>query len=214
MNKENVFRELWLIVIVLLPIAMLVLVWNRLPAQMPIHWNINGQPNGYGPRWLYPVIAIGIYILLLVLPGIDPLKKNYKIFGDSYFKLKLIMVLFFSATSICIMVNELYHNINIEKVISSGMFLLLALIGNYMGNIRRNYFIGYKIPWTLNSDEVWKKTHVLAGKLCFFGGLLGFILALTSIDKKYLLIPLLTIIVIVPMIYAYFIHRKLEKNYE
>ncbi len=212
MNKENVFKELWLIAIVLLPIIMLMIVWNRLPAQMPIHWDIYGHPNGYGPRWSYPVIAIGIYVLLLVLPSIDPLKKNYEIFGDSYFKLKLIMVLFFSATSTCMMVNELYHNINIGKVISSSVFLLLALIGNYMGNIRRNYFIGYKIPWTLNSDEVWKKTHVLAGKLCFWGGLLGFMLALTSINKNYLLIPILTIIVIVPMIYAYFIHGKLEKN--
>lgn len=212
MNKENVFKELWLIAIVLLPIIMLLIVWNRLPAQMPIHWDINGQPNGYGPRWSYPIIGIGIYILFLVLPGIDPLKKNYLIFGDSYFKLKLILVLFFSATSTCIMINELYHNINIGKVISSSVFLLFALIGNYMGNIRRNYFIGYKVPWTLNSDEVWKKTHVMAGKLCFWCGLLGFVLALTSIDKKYLLIPFLVIIVVVPIIYAYFIHRRLEKN--
>jgi len=212
MNKENVFKELWLIAIVLLPIAMLLMFWNRLPAQMPIHWDINGQPNGYGPHWLYPVIAIGIYVLLLVLPGIDPLKKNYEIFGDSYFKLRLILVLFFSATSVCMMVNELYHNINIGKVISSSVFLLLALFGNYMGNLRRNYFIGYKIPWTLNSDEVWKKTHVLAGKLWFWGGLLGFMVALTSINKTYLLIPILTTIAIVPILYAYFIHRKLEKN--
>ena len=212
MNKENVFKELWLIAIVLLPIAMLIIVWNRLPAQMPLQWDLNGQPNFYGPRWSYPVIAIGIYILFLVLPGIDPLKKNYVIFGDSYFKLRLIMVLFFSATSTCMMVNELYHNINLGKVISSSMFLLLALFGNYMGNLRRNYFIGYKIPWTLNSDEVWKKTHVLAGKLWFWGGLLGFMVALTSINKTYFLIPILTIITIVPILYAYFIHRKLEKN--
>jgi len=212
MNKENVFKELWLIAIVLLPIVMLMIVWNRLPAQMPFHWDINGHLDGYGPRWLYPVIAIGIYVLLLVLPGIDPLKKNYEIFGDSYFKLRLILVLFFSATSTCVMVNELYHNINLGKVISSSMFLLLALFGNYMGNLRRNYFIGYKIPWTLNNDEVWKKTHVLAGKLWFWGGLLGFMVALTSINKTYFLIPILTIITIVPILYAYFIHRKLEKN--
>ena len=211
MNKENVFKELWLIAIVLFPIAMLLMVWNRLPAQMPFHWDINGHLDGYGPRWLYPVIAIGIYVLLLVLPGIDPLKKNYEIFGDSYFKLRLILVLFFSATSTCVMVNELYHNINLGKVISSSMFLLLALFGNYMGNLRRNYFIGYKIPWTLNNDEVWKKTHVLAGKLWFWGGLLGFMVALTSINKTYFLIPILTIITIVPILYAYFIHRKLEK---
>ena len=211
MNKENVFKELWLIAIVLLPIAMLIIVWNRLPAQMPLQWDLNGQPNFYGPRWSYPVIAIGIYILLLVLPGIDPLKKNYEIFGDSYFKLRLILVLFFSATSVCMMVNELYHNINIGKVISSSVFLLLALFGNYMGNLRRNYFIGYKIPWTLNSDEVWKKTHVLAGKLWFWGGLLCFTLALTNINKIYIQVPILAIIVIVPIIYAYSIHRKLEK---
>ena len=211
MKKENVFKELWLIAMVLLPIAMLIIVWNRLPAQMPLQWDLNGQPNFYGPRWSYPVIAIGIYILLLVLPGIDPLKKNYEIFGDSYFKLRLILVLFFSAISTCVMVNELYHNINLGKVISSSMFLLLALFGNYMGNLRRNYFIGYKIPWTLNSDEVWKKTHVLAGKLWFWGGLLGFLVALTNINKTYLLIPILAIITIVPIIYAYFIHRKLEK---
>jgi uncharacterized membrane protein len=120
------------------------------------------------------------------------------------------MVLFFSATSICVMVNELYHNINIGKVMSSSVFLLFALFGNYMGNIRRNYFIGYKIPWTLNNDEVWKKTHVLAGKFWFWGGLLGFMLALTNIDKNYLLIPILTVITIVPIVYAYFIHRKLK----
>lgn len=212
MKKIVSIKELSLLAVVMIPILFLIVLWDSLPTQMPIHWNLNGQADGYGPRWAYPLIGLSLYLLLTLLPFIDPLKKNYEIFGDTYFKLRLIFVLFFSVTNMLVMYNELYHNINLGKIISSSMFLLFALLGNYMGNLRRNYFVGFKLPWTLNNDEVWRKTHVLAGKLWFWGGLFGFVLALTNIKQNFILIPLISIISIIPIVYSYFIHRKLVKE--
>jgi len=201
-------KEGILVLMMLVPVVYLLLNWDALPGQMPIHWDLQGNVNGWGSRWVFPLVEVGLYALLLVLPMIDPLKKNYEIFGDTYYKLRFIMVAFFSATNMCVMVNELYHNMNIGKLVSSSVFLLFALLGNYMGNLRRNYFIGYKLPWTLESDEVWRKTHKFASILWFWGGLLGFVLSIANLDFNYVMVSIISVIAIVPMIYAYKIRDK------
>lgn len=208
MKKVMDFKELLLAAIALVPMFASVVVWDKLPEQMPIHWDMNGEVNGLGPRWSFPLVTIGLYLMLLALPLIDPLKKNYDIFGDTYFKLKLVLLLFLAAINLCIIASVLGYKVDLSYVIPPAVFLLVALLGNYMGTLRRNYFVGYKLPWTLQSDDVWKRTHVFAGKLWFWGGLLGFALAITGLNHEYVIVSLMSIVGLSPVVYAFFASRN------
>ncbi len=208
MKREKLIRELILIVLTLLPILYLAINWNLLPESMPIHFDMKGEPNGYGSRMVYIWIPVGIYFLMLVLPKIDPRKANYAVFEGSYFKLRLIMAIFFGLINSAVIWGVVNNSNSIHQFLPLTIFFLLMLIGNYMGNFRPNYFVGIKVPWTLNSDEVWNRTHKLAGKLWFWGSLAAIILYLIVGNLQWILFPLLIILVVVPIIYSYVIYQK------
>jgi len=212
MKNQMIRKELLLIILTALPIIYLLLNWSTLPDQMPIHFDGNGDPNGYGSKLVYIFLPVGLYFLMLVLPFIDPRKSNYEIFSSTYFKLRIILTVFIGAIDTVIIYNELH---GIEKM---GIFvpvivmLLFTIIGNYMGNFRPNYFVGIKVPWTLNSDVVWIRTHKLAGKLWFWGGLIGIAALFIVKNPAVVLPPILVIIIIVPIVYSYIIYQKIANQ--
>jgi uncharacterized membrane protein len=208
MKREKLIQELVLIVITLLPVAYLVVNWNLLPESMPIHFDLKGEPNGWGSRWVYVLMPLGIYLMMLVLPKIDPRKASYAVFEGSYFKLRLIMAVFFGLINTMVIWGVLNHTNSMQKFFPLTLFFLFMLIGNYMGNFRPNYFVGFKTPWTLNSDEVWIRTHKLAGKLWFWGSLVGMALYFVIPKREWVFIPLLITLVVVPAIYSYVIYQK------
>ena len=208
MKREKVIQELVLIILTMLPILYLALNWNLLPASMPIHFDVHGEPNGYGSRWVYVILPAGLYFLMLLLPKIDPRKANYEVFGGSYFKLRVILTLFIGLINVGVIWGVVHNGSSIHKFLPLSIFFLFMLIGNYMGNIRPNYFVGIKVPWTLNSDEVWIRTHKLAGKLWFWGSILGIALYFVFKRMDWIFIPLLIILVLVPIAYSYIIYQK------
>ena len=208
MKREKLIQELILILCTLLPILYLVVNWNLLPESMPIHFDVQGQPNGYGSRYVYVWMPVGLYFLMLVLPKIDPRKANYTVFEGSYFKLRLIMAIFIGLIN-AVVIWGVANNLNsIHKFIPLTIFILLMLIGNYMGNFRPNYFVGIKVPWTLNSDEVWIRTHKMAGKLWFWGSLAGMALYFIVDKPEWVFLPLLVVLVVVPIVYSYVIYQN------
>lgn len=212
MKNHTIFKELFLFLLAALPVIYLLINWNALPEQLPIHFELNGDPNGYGPKMTYIFLPLGIYLLMLVLPYIDPRKSNYEIFSDTYFKLRIILGLFFGILDSVIIYNQLHGIDKLGLIMPIFPYLLFTLIGNYMGTIRPNYFIGIKVPWTLNNDEVWTRTHKMAGKLWFWSGIAGIIATLIIKDSFFVLIPILLIIIVVPIIYSYIIYQKIEKE--
>lgn len=212
MKNRDLKQEITLLIIALIPIVYLFLNWDALPEQMPIHFDLNGQPNGYGSRYTYLILPLGIYLLMFVLPIIDPKKANYEIFSQSYFKLRLILGVFFGMMTGLIIYNQLHEVQNMKLFTSNLVFFLFMLLGNYLGTIKPNYFVGIKVPWTLNSDEVWAKTHRMAGKLWFWCGLLGVIVSLIFKDGYPILVPVILICTFVPIIYSYVIYQKIVKN--
>jgi len=208
MKREKLIQELILIVVTLLPVLYLVVNWNLLPESMPIHFDAHGQPNGYGSRMVYVWMPVGIYFLMLVLPKIDPRKANYAVFAESYFKIRLIMSVFIGLINAVVIWGVVNNSSSIHKFIPLTIFLLLMLIGNYMGNFRPNYFVGIKVPWTLNSDEVWIRTHKMTGKLWFWGSLAGMALYFVVDKPEWVFLPLLVILVVVPIVYSYVIYQN------
>ena len=212
MKKQTILKELFLFLLAAIPVIYLLINWSALPDQMPIHFELNGEPNGYGSKMTYIFLPLGIYLLMLVLPYIDPRKNNYEIFSDTYFKLRIILGLFFGILDSVITYNQLHGTEKLWLFMPILPFLLFTLIGNYMGTIRPNYFVGIKVPWTLNSDEVWTRTHKMAGKLWFWGGITGIAGTLFIKDTFFVLIPILLIIIVAPIVYSYFIYQQIEKK--
>jgi uncharacterized membrane protein len=208
MKKEKLIRELVIIVLTLIPILYLAVSWNLLPESMPIHFDAHGQPNGYGSRYVYVWIPLGLYFLMLALPKIDPREANYVIFKESYYRLRIILAIFFGVLDSAIIWSVVNKTDSIQKFLPLMIFFLFMLIGNYMGNFRPNYFVGIKVPWTLNSDEVWIRTHKMAAKLWFWGSLAAIGLYFVVDSFEWVLIPLIVILVVVPIVYSYVIYQN------
>jgi uncharacterized membrane protein len=212
MKKNNLIKEFIILVILSAPIIYMFTVWNSLPEKLPVHWNISGEIDNYGPRYLFPLLNIGLYLFLLVVPNIDPRKKNYTIFSATYYKLRVILTLFFSLLLFLVIYNSIYSNIDFGKLIPAGFLFLIALLGNYMATIRSNYFFGIRTPWTLNNDEVWRKTHFMAGKLWFYAGLSGgiIIIFLNKQTAQYFAIAILVLLLLIPVIFSYSFYSKIK----
>jgi len=213
--KSTLRKDLPLIAMVLLPFVYLAYIWNDLPEKVPMHWNINGEVDRFGTKYellLIPILLpLLIYILFLVVPKIDP-KKRIKDMGGKYQSLKAILIIFMSALSLFIMYaakNDTSHNPNYIVLIIGLLFIFL---GNYFKTIKPNYFIGIKTPWTLEDETIWKKTHKLAGKLWFVGGLLiVFCSLILTKEANFACFAVITvIIVLVPVVYSYLLFREIN----
>jgi uncharacterized membrane protein len=212
-------KKKWIIwIIILIPFIYSAFIYNQLPEQVPIHWDLEGRPDDYSSRFsgvfLMPLMNIGVYFLLLLLPKIDPRKRNYELFSGTYRALRFIIHSLFTAFYFLMIQGAMTGEIFSPKIIFITIFLFLALMGNYMKNIKSNFFIGIRTPWTLDNKEVWKKTHELAGKIWFYTGLLAALLVLLIPEKfiLYLSIPVFAIIVLIPVVYSYFAFREIEKQ--
>ena len=96
--------------------------------------------------------------------------------------------------------------------VMNGMFLgvLFIAIGNYMPKTRRNYTVGIRLPWTLDNDDNWIKTHRLAGKIWVIGGIIIFFNGFVQIAVTFVLVFTLIIMIVVPMIYSYWLSKRIH----
>ena len=208
MIKKNWKTLILTSIIILLPIVAGLILWNRLPEQIPMHWGPTGEVDGWGSKPLFvfgmPGFMLAIQWLCVLATGADPKKAQH---SDKMLALVLWFIPILEAVlaTITYMV-ALGGSVRVEIVIPVLLGLMLTVIGNYLPKCKQNYTIGIKIPWTLNSEENWNKTHRLAGWVWTVGGLLVAATAFTGIFW----IPLVIFLpmVFVPVIYSYILHRK------
>lgn len=150
-------------------------VWNRVPAQMPTHWNIRGEVDGYGGRLegllLLPMIALGVYLMLLLLPRLDPGRANYASFAGPYAVIRIAMLALMLSIHALVIATALGYEVNAGRWIPVGVGALFVVLGNVMGKVRPNYFVGIRTPWTLASARSWEKTHRVGGRLFVLAGI-------------------------------------------
>jgi uncharacterized membrane protein len=208
--------------IILVPAAYLALVWNKLPQKVALHFNLEGTADKFGSKnellimiIVLTILVAAVYIFLPLVYKIDP-KKTAIANKTRLQRLGFAIALFISFVD-CMIINSAEQGglrFNIRLIFGS-IGLLWCIIGNYMHNIKPNYFAGLRLPWTLNNEENWRKTHLLAGKLWFAGGLLiGITCLFISGNLLLILFFCITIIItIIPCIYSYRLYRS-QKNLE
>ncbi len=201
----------------LAPPAYLWLSWKKIPLSVPMHYNLKGEVDRYGSRnellWLViilSVISIGTWLLLLNMHRIDP-KKTAASNKDRMPPLAFGISLFMSAFSGMMIYYAAHPGVEFGfNLVLVGVGLLFAFIGNYMHTIKPNYFLGLRLPWTLENEDNWKQTHALAGKLWFAGGILIAIIALLTTTQVAIIIMMtvLAIIVLIPAVFSYRLFKK------
>lgn len=212
MIKKNLKLLIITSIVILLPIIAGVVLWDKLPDKLPIHWNINNEVDGYASKpffvFGFPLIMVALQWLCVLATYADPKKQNY---SDKI----LVLVFWLIPTLTLVLMTVTYLTVGGQKVRMDAimpifMGLIFAIIGNYLPKCKQSYTIGIKLPWTLNSEENWNKTHRLAGWLWVAGGIIiitsGFISSF--VNSFIILISALLIMVIVPTIYSFILFKK------
>lgn len=215
--NTNIKREWPLLLILVVTLIAAIMVYPRMPEQVPIHWNAQGEVDNYGSRlfgtFLLPLLNILMYILFIILPKLDPKRANYSKFDSSYLTIRYSMHLFFALMFGVTAAVSLGYPVQIDKWIPAGVAVLFIVLGNIMGRVRHNYFVGFRYPWTLANEEVWRRTHQFGAKLMVIGGfaaLLGVIFTRGSVSFIVLMAGLL-IPTIITTIYSYVIYKQITR---
>ena len=212
-------KIVWLIILV--PGGYLALIWNSLPASIPMHFDLEGNVNRYGSKnelIILVMVLTGVNLLVyLLLPNIyriDP-KKYAAENKDRLYRISFAVVVFITAIICLLIYSSIGGNIQFgTRFMISGVGFLFAVIGNYMYNMKPNYFAGIRLPWTLSNDENWRRTHLLGGKLFFGGGLLIAVSCLfTSFMVSIIILLAITMIIaLITCIYSYRLYKKQMTN--
>ncbi|HEX3025838.1 MAG TPA: SdpI family protein [Clostridia bacterium] len=219
MKKFNdILKQDWYVLIIILAGFIIGAVfYPRLPERVPIHWDMSGNVNGYGSKmtaaFLLPLINLGVYLLMLVSPKIDPRAKNYEKFKGSYQIIKCIPIAILMIAQISSLLFAVGFKVNIAMVSQIALSLMFIIIGNVMGRFRHNYFVGIRTPWTLANEEVWRKTHRFSGPVWVLGGLADLVLTLAAVRYQTIgFVIILAVMVIVPVVYSYLVFRRINSR--
>ena len=208
MIKKNLKLLIITSIVILLPILAGVLLWNQLPEQMPSHWNAAGEIDGWSSKAFsvfgMPLMMLAFQWICVLGTGADPKKNNH---SDKVVQLVLWMIPVISTVlHTAVFAVALGEEVRVEMVLPIMIGLILAIVGNYIPKCKQNYTIGIKIPWTLNSEENWNKTHRFAGWLWTICGL---VIILTGFFGSFIIFfGVALVMVLTPVIYSYILYRK------
>ncbi len=207
-NLATLAHDWPILILLLLLVVASVFVYPHLPVRVPGHWNVAGQVDRYTSRsfaaFFYPLLIIWIYLMMVLIPLVDPKRQNYVRFEGAYRLLRSALVLFLSGTWAITILTGLGYSLNVGMIMKGGIGLLFLLIGSVMGQIRFNYFVGIRTPWTLADERVWLTTHRFGSRIWVLGSLL--ILLGSSISGLWgaiFFIGILLMMTLGPIIFSY-----------
>ena len=208
MIKKNWKMLLIASLAILLPVFVGALLWNQLPEQIPSHWNMQGEIDGYSSKSFsvfgLPMILLAIHWFTVCITLSDPKKQNHSE--------KILHLVFWIVPALSVILSAVTYStamgkgVRMELFISVLLGLLFVAIGNYLPKCKQNYTIGIKLPWTLHSEENWNRTHRLAGWLWVIGGLL--IISAGFFNLVWLTLSAPLLMALVPTAYSYILYLK------
>jgi uncharacterized membrane protein len=206
-------RELPSLLLLALMLGLLVTTWPVAADRVPVHWNAAGEIDRYGSKamglLLPPLIGLGLYLLLLFAPRVDPGRANYANFSDTYLVIRTAVLgtvaLFYGVA--CLSARG--RSVSMEVVAPLAVGTLFVVLGSVMGKIRPNWFVGIRTPWTISSKDAWVRTHRLGGWLFLALGLAFIVNGLTARrwTGEWIVGAVLAMVVIL-FAYSYFVWRR------
>lgn len=208
MIKKNLKVLIIASIIILLPMLVGLILWNQLPDKIPFHWNAAGEVDGWASRsvavFVPSAAMLALQWLCVVVTSADPKKQNHP---DKVIHLVLWLIpLLTGFISALMYATALGRSVRVEVLMPILLGLIFIAIGNYLPKCKQNYTIGIKIPWTLASEENWNRTHRLSGWVWVGGGIVMMLAGF--FDAFWVTMIVVAIMVLVPLIYSYILHRK------
>ena len=212
MIKKNKVTLILTTLILILPMLVGLALWNKLPEQIPSHWNINGEIDGWSSKpfavFGLPGMLLGIHWVCVIASCADPKSKNYTP--------KMITLVLWLCPVLSLVTNSMVYaaalgyEISVEIIMPLLVGVMFIIVGNLLPKCRQSYTMGIKLPWTLNNEENWNKTHRFGGKVWVIGG--AVIMATAIFGSFWLMVIVLAAMVILPTVYSYCLYRKQNKN--
>jgi uncharacterized membrane protein len=189
------------------------LLYRRLPDPVPVHWDAHGHVNGYMPKpWgalVMPLVTLGVSLLLLVLPRLSPRGFRVDRFQATFDLIHTSIVGFLFFATLLVLLAGAGFGVSVARAVPLGVGVLLVVLGNVLGKVTKNFFVGIRTPWTLASDEVWLRTHRFGGRVFVLAGLAIAVAGLAEGGATPILVAALAA-VLLPTVYSYVIYRRLE----
>lgn len=210
MLKRNKKHIIITSLIMLLPILAGLLLWNKLPDQVPTHFDFSGTPNDYSskPFAVFGINAflIGCHLFVAFITPADPKKQGIQ---DKVYRMILwicpVVSIFIAITMYGSCLN---YNLNIALICGFLLGLLFIAVGNYLPKCKQNYMVGIKLPWTLDDAENWNATHRMAGPIWVLGGLAILILNIAGLNNTWTFLGITLLVALIPCIYSFLFYIK------
>ena len=212
--KNNKVTVIISYLLLFVPIILGIIFYAKMPEQLPVHFGPTGEADSYASKLVaiigFPLLFFVVQTIVVFVTAADPKHKNI---NDNVYSILLFLCpaisLFFTFTVINY---GLGNEINVTKYITLFLSLVFIVIGNYLPKSRRNYTLGIRTPWTLNSDDNWNATHRLGGIVSIIAGVLGIIISLFVNEGLIYYFIVVLMICIIPIIYSYIYYVKHEKD--
>jgi len=189
------------------------LTYPYLPSRVPMHWDAHGNVNGWGAKWtlfaINPGIMAGLLLLWAALPWLSPKHFEVDTFRSTYLYIMVVMLAMLAYIHGLILAASLSWKVDVSRAMVGGICLLIALLGNVLGKVRRNFYVGIRTPWTIANEQVWNATHRLAAKTFFAGGVAG-LLAVILRAPFWAPMTLILAAGLAPAVYSLVFYKQLE----
>lgn len=221
-EQKNPFKHIVAFIIAIIPVVYLAIMWSKIPDTVAIHFNAAGEPDDYSSKITLLVMSLVMifitfisYIIVINVHKLD--KKRTKGVKPAMFDtIALGLVVFITILNLSININGIYPHANLlSKVLYPAFGIFFIFLGNLMYNIKPNLFVGIRVPWTLNNEDNWKKTHRFGSKLFFAGGIIIVLLSISGLPMEvntFIFLGLIIVMASGSIIYSYLYHRKSKKD--
>jgi uncharacterized membrane protein len=200
--------------VMLATLAATLLMYQQLPARIPVHWNASGEIDRYGPRaaiFVHSAVMLLFMLLWTVLPRISPQRFTIEGFEDTYWRICHLVVALLGYVQLVAAWGALTHTMSMNRPMLGGLAVFVTLLGNVIGKVRRNFWLGVRTPWTLANERVWYSTHRLAARSMVVAGLLALATVLLGLAAGVTLCVLGAGFV-VPVVWSLLYYKQLERR--
>jgi uncharacterized membrane protein len=189
------------------------LAWPTAPDRIPVHWGMNGEVDRYGGRAegliAMPAIATLIYIVMLLVPRLDPGRLNYTKFVGAYTTIRVSVIALLAVIYAVVLLTARGVPVDMNRFIGLAVGAMFFVMGNVMGKLRPNWFFGVRTPWTLSSKRSWTHTHRLAGWVFVVGGMALITAGIVGRPVGVVIASVMIVAgIVVSVVYSYFVWRS------
>lgn len=205
---------IWLnLAMCLLAFAYSLYLYPIMPDRVPIHWNIRGEVDGWGPKetalFLMPCCMLVIFLLMLALPLASPRGYDIEAFRPTFNYVMTLVTGLEGYLHVVIVQGALHPHLDVGRWINIGIFLLFGLMGNVLGRVKRNFWMGIRTPWTIASEAVWVATHRFGARVMVAASVIGILAIFAGMPAQWTFVILIAA-AFLPVGYSYFAYQRLE----